>query len=78
MLKGWIRLDARTNFVQISGKLSEREQEQFRRYDTQKGEYEFVYSPRTGRTTIILVEHPEWTGNFSRGGEKRCCRRSDC
>ena len=60
MIKGWFRLDGRTLVNTITGKLSEREQNLFRRYDGQKGAYSFTYSPRTGKTTITLVEHPEW------------------
>lgn len=68
MLKGWIRVDSRTKLIQLSGKISEREQELFRRLDGQKGSYDFVYCARTGKTTILLTEHPEWTGNFAKKG----------
>lgn len=60
MIKGWTRLDWRTLVNSISGKLSEREQDLFRKYDGQKGAYTFQYSPSTGRTYITVVEHPEW------------------
>lgn len=60
ILKNWIRIDGRTLANYIDGKLSEREQALFRQYDHQKGAYEFKYSHQTGRTTIIVTEHPEW------------------
>lgn len=60
MLKGWVRLDSRTLVNQISGKLSERERDLFRKMDGQKGLYDFVFCSRTGRTTIIVTECPEW------------------
>ena len=60
MLSGWTRLDGRTKVVTISGKLSAKEQDDFRRLDGQKGAYTFLYSHTKGRTTIRVVEHPEW------------------
>lgn len=60
ILSNWIRLDQRTLINTISGKLSAKEQDDFRRWDNQKGEYHFYFSPRTGKTTIRVIEHPEW------------------
>lgn len=60
VLKGWTRLDGRTLINHISGKLSAKEQDDFRRLDGQKGAYYFRYSHTTGRTMIRFVEHPEW------------------
>lgn len=60
MLKGWVRVDERTIKNEISGKLSKRERELFERYDRKKGEYRYRYSHSTGKTTIVVREHPEW------------------
>lgn len=56
----WIRMDCRTLIRQVSGKMSEKEQDLFRRRTNVKGEYRFLFSPRTGRTTVKVIEHPEW------------------
>ncbi len=56
----WIRMDRKTLVMQIAGKLSETEQATFRRKHQVKGEYRFIFSPRTGRTTVKVIEHPEW------------------
>lgn len=60
MLKDWTRIDERTIKNTITGKLSARERELFERYDRKKGEYRYHYSHSTGKTTIVVKEHPEW------------------
>ena len=70
LLKGWVRLDSRTLVNHINGKLSQKERDDFRRHDGQKGAYDFFYDPETGRTTVRVTEHPEWTGEFAKKGER--------
>lgn len=74
ILKGWIRESERTKINKISGKLSKREQDDFRRLDGQKGHYDFIYSHRYNETTIRLTEHPEWTGEFAKARRKKGAR----
>lgn len=62
----WTRLDARTLIRSVPGKLSAREQEDFRRRERLKGEYDFIYSHSTGTTAVKVTEHPEWTGEFAK------------
>lgn len=66
MINGWVRVGGRTLVNSIDGRLSAKEQADFRRQDGQKGEYSFCYSHTTGRTYIRIIEHPEWTGEFAK------------
>lgn len=67
---GWIRLDGRTLIRRVPGKLSAREQRRFESRKRLKGEYDYFYSPKTNQTTVRVIEHPEWTGEFARKEEK--------
>lgn len=60
MTRQWIRKDARTLVCYEPGKLSKSEQDLFRRSERIKGAYDFEYNPSTGRTAVIVTEHPEW------------------
>lgn len=60
MTRQWIRIDAMKLVCYEPGKLSEREQDLFRRTERIKGSYNFEYDRTTGRTAVIVTEHPEW------------------